>query len=117
VLIKNDHSHIRAAVHQVILKLVQERGEAPTELSDDDKLGASLDLRSLDLAHLVFELELTFETDPFAKLVPITSVRTVGDLVAAYAQALGYGAAFDVSADILDAGQAGELRRRRRGLT
>ena len=65
----------------------------------------------------VFELELMFEIDPFAKLVPITSVRTVGDLVAAYAQALGHGSAFDVSADIQDAGEAGEIRRRRRGLT
>jgi len=114
VLIRNDHSHVRAAVHQVVLKLLQDRGKAPRELSDDDKLSASLDLRSLDLAHLVFELELMFEVDPFAKLVPITSVRTVGDLVAAYSQALGYSSAFDISAEILDAGQAAEVRRRRR---
>ena len=40
------------------------------------------------LAILVSELELSFGTDPFAKLVPITDIRTFGDLANAYRLAL-----------------------------
>ena len=52
-----------------------------------DKLNATLGLTSLDLAFLVAELEAELGVDPFAKLVSITSVRSVGDLVRAYQQA------------------------------
>ena len=53
-----------------------------------DKLNATLGLSSLDLAVIVAELEIELGTDPFAKLVPITSVRSVDDLVDAYRKAL-----------------------------
>jgi hypothetical protein len=51
-------------------------------------LSATLGLSSLDLAFVVAELEAELGVDPFAKLVSITSVRSVGDLVRAYQQAL-----------------------------
>src|SRR5258708_20027641 len=57
-------------------------------LSGTDKLSATLGLSSLDLAFVVAELELELGVDPFAKLVSITSVRSVGDLVRAYQQVL-----------------------------
>ena len=72
------------------------------KLSGTDKLNATLGLSSLDLAFLVAELEAELGVDPFAKLVSITSVRSVEDLVRAYQQALF---------PELDA-----RRRRRRGL-
>jgi acyl carrier protein len=117
MLIGNDLSRVRAVVHEAVTKLVQDREESPGQIGDDDGLSGSLGLRSLDLARLIFELELALEVNPFARLVPITSVRTVGDLVNAFALALNHGEAVDISAEILDAEHASELRRRRRGLT
>jgi acyl carrier protein len=51
-------------------------------------LNGDLALASLDLAQLVAVLEADLQADPFAALVPITSVRTVGDLCRAYQRAL-----------------------------
>jgi acyl carrier protein len=117
MLIENDLSRVRTVVREAVTKLVQERDEAPEHINDDDGLSGALGLRSLDLARLIFELELAFEVNPFAKLVPITSVRTIADLVNAFAVALDHGTAVDISTEILDAGHASELRRQRRGLT
>ncbi|MEM7535100.1 MAG: acyl carrier protein [Chloroflexota bacterium] len=57
-----------------------------SEIHDDDALVETLGLRSLDLARLVAILELKLSVDPFAELVSITSIRTVGDLYGAYSQ-------------------------------
>jgi acyl carrier protein len=51
-------------------------------------LNGDLALASLDLAQLVALLEADLQADPFVALVPITSVRTVGDLCRAYQRAL-----------------------------
>jgi acyl carrier protein len=73
------HGRIRAALANRI-------GEVGP-LSGAEKLSATLGLSSLDLAFLVSELEAELGVDPFAKLVSITSVRSVSDLVRAYQQA------------------------------
>jgi acyl carrier protein len=52
-----------------------------------DRLNGTLGLSSLDLAFLVAELEATLAVNPFEKLVSITAVRTVDDLVGAYCKA------------------------------
>ena len=76
-------AQIESIVHGRIRALLAERvGEFGSE-----KLSATLGLSSLDLAFLVAELEAELGVDPFAKLVSITSVRSVGDLVRAYQQA------------------------------
>jgi len=79
---------IQTAVHDKIRLVLAEHGKEVGPLSDADKLNATLGLDSLDLATLVAELEAELGVDPFAKLVSITSVRSVGDLVQAYKQAL-----------------------------
>ena len=48
------------------------------------RLVDDLGLKSLDLAHLIAALERRLKADPFLRLVPITSVRTLGDLCDAY---------------------------------
>ncbi|MFL5339448.1 MAG: acyl carrier protein [Gemmataceae bacterium] len=63
-----------AAVRGLTLPAVERR----QRLVDD------LGLKSLDLAHLIAALERRLKADPFLRLVPITSVRTVGDLCDAY---------------------------------
>jgi len=79
---------IQTAVHDKIRLVLAEHGKEVGPLSDADKLNATLGLDSLDLATLVAELEAELGVDPFAKLVSITSVRSVGDLVQSYKQAL-----------------------------
>jgi acyl carrier protein len=80
-------AQIESIVHGRIRAVLAERvGEIP-RLSGAEKLSATLGLSSLDLAVLVAELEAELGVDPFAKLVSITSVQSVADLVRAYQQA------------------------------
>ena len=78
---------IEATVHERIRAILAERAEEVAHLAGTEKLSATLGLSSLDLALLVAELEAQLGVDPFAKLVSITSVRSVNDLVRAYQQA------------------------------
>jgi acyl carrier protein len=52
------------------------------------KLSETLGLRSMDLAQIVLTLEDDLNSDPFQQ-IPITSIRTVGDLIQAYLVTLG----------------------------
>ena len=74
-------------MHARIRAVLAERAGEVGRLSGTDKLSATLGLSSLDLAFLVADLEAELGVDPFAKLVSITSVRSVDDLVRAYQQA------------------------------
>ena len=74
-------------MHDRIHAILADRGSQVGRLSGADRLNATLGLSSLDLAFLVAELEAALGVDPFAKLVSITSVRSVGDLVRAYQKA------------------------------
>ena len=78
---------VESIVHEHIRAILAERAEEVAHLSGTEKLSATLGLSSLDLALLVAELEAQLGVDPFAKLVSITSVRSVDDLVRAYQQA------------------------------
>lgn len=77
-------SEVRTAVHEALRKVAAVRGLNLPALDDDRHLVADLGLKSLDLAHLVALLETKLGFDPFAERVAITSVKTVGDLCAAY---------------------------------
>jgi acyl carrier protein len=81
-------AQIESIVHDRIRAVLAERVGEVAHLSGTEKLNATLGLSSLDLAFLVAELEAELGVDPFAKLVSITSVRSVADLVRAYQQAL-----------------------------
>lgn len=80
-------AQIESIVHGRIRAILAERGEEVGPVSGTDKLNETLGLSSLDLAVLVAELEAELRVDPFAKLVSITSVRSVEDVVKAYHQA------------------------------
>lgn len=77
-------SEIETIVHARIHAILEDRGDAPIAIEGADKLSDTLGLASLDLALLVAELEAELRVDPFAKLVSVTAVRSVNDLVAAY---------------------------------
>jgi acyl carrier protein len=88
MLSRGTPEQIEAVVHQKIRAVLQERfGQIPA-FGGADKLNATLGFSSLDLAFLVAELEVELGVDPFAKLVSITSVRSVDDLVQAYRRAI-----------------------------
>jgi acyl carrier protein len=77
----------RETVKAVLLDIVNEVTRPATEIVDldeDQLLVDQLGLTSLDLARLVAVLEMELDTDPFSDEVPITGVRTVGDLLDAY---------------------------------
>ena len=80
-------AQIESAIHDRIRAILADRAGQVGRLSGTEKLSATLGLSSLDLAFLVAELESELGVDPFAKLVSITSIRSVGDLVRAYQQA------------------------------
>lgn len=80
-------AQVESIVHGRIRAVLAERVGEVGCLSGTEKLSATLGLSSLDLAFLVAELEAELGVDPFAKLVSITSVRSVEDLVRAYQQA------------------------------
>jgi acyl carrier protein len=77
-------SEISEAVRSQIGLLLEEKHMPVRNLGPDDRFNADLGLTSLDLATLVAALEMKLKADPFQELVPITSVRTIGDLEAAY---------------------------------
>jgi acyl carrier protein len=71
-------------IFAVLREIASQRNPELPPLERGQTLTYDLGLRSLDLAQLVATLELELQADPFARLVPITSVRTVGDVCDAY---------------------------------
>ncbi len=75
---------------KVIYRVLEEyaRNSAPDlgKVLPEHSLVDDIGLRSLNLAQIVVKLEMELGVDPFARLVPVTSVRTVGDLCDAYAK-------------------------------
>ena len=77
-------AEISKTVRDQVGLLLDEKDLPVREIASEDRLNADLGLTSLDLAILVAALEMKLEADPFQELIPITSVRTIGDLEAAY---------------------------------
>jgi len=115
VLIAPKADQVETMVLNKVRAMLAERGTLPTvSLSRGDKLNANLGLSSLDLALLVSELEFELGVDPFAKLVAVTSVRTIDDLVKAYQLAMSTEAQPVNSDDgLADAQRRAEKRRLR----
>ncbi len=108
-----DQDRIRAAVEETVADVMAQRNLDAALISADAKLSETLGLRSMDLAQIVLTLEDDLETDPFQQ-IPITSIRTVGDLTQAYLAALGLAAVPGAGAQDMDAEMAAARARRRR---
>src|SRR5215217_3628940 len=102
---------IEMLVHDRIHAVLKERFVEVPGISAADKLNATLGLTSLDLAFIVSNLEAELGVDPFSKLVSITSVRSVDDLVRAYQKAFFPDAEPATSNDIAEAAQRADLRK------
>lgn len=70
----------------VVLDVVRDKLPEIETVRPEQSLVEDLGLRSLDLARIIAKLEMKLGVDPFAELVPVTSIRTPGDLAAAYAK-------------------------------
>ncbi|QSQ20839.1 acyl carrier protein [Pyxidicoccus parkwayensis] len=100
---------LQKLIQEHIRQILEEKGVAEgkvPEIGDENRLGSELGLSSLDLAQLVATLEMRLKADPFQELVPITSVRTVADLIGAYEKFF--------SGDTSDGGQADALLESKR---
>ena len=77
---------IQATIMKVVGSVVREKSPEVADIRPDQMLVDDLGLRSLDLARIIAKLEMKLGVDPFAELVSVTSIRTPGDLCAAYAK-------------------------------
>jgi acyl carrier protein len=113
MLTRLTRSQIETLVHDRIRALLHDRFGETRALAGSDKLNATLGLSSLDLAFLVSDLEAELGVDPFAKLVSITSVRSVDDLVHAYHKAF-FPEPETAEDELATAANRAELRKARR---
>jgi acyl carrier protein len=77
---------VKEAILRVLRGVVREKSPEIETIAPDQALVEDLGLTSLDLARIIAKLELKLGVDPFSSLVPVTSIRTAGDLCAAYAK-------------------------------
>ena len=109
-----ERDRIRATVEETVTAVMAERDLDRSRFGPEAKLSETLGLRSMDLAQIVLTLEDELDSDPFQE-IPITSIRTVGDLTAAYLSAAGLGDAPDAGAQDMAAEMAAaEARAGRR---
>ncbi len=84
MLAKNDaENRVTKTVLDTITELLHEQGLESGGIDESAKLVDTLGLKSMDIAQIVLVLEDELDADPFQE-IPITSVRTVGDLINAY---------------------------------
>ncbi len=76
--------NLNETILAVVLDVVQDKSPEIEAVRPDQMLVEDLGLRSLDLARIIAKLEMKLGVDPFAELVAVTSIRTPGDLMAAY---------------------------------
>jgi acyl carrier protein len=108
-------AEISKAVRDQVGLLLDEKDLPLKEIESDDRLSTDLGLTSLDLATLVAALETKLEADPFQELIPITSVRTVGDLEAAYVKFFARTEDGVQQEDLAQVRRRAEARREREG--
>lgn len=78
----------RDVIYDTLKRVAEDEHLELPPLSDDKSLVDELGFRSLHIARILAILEIELDVDPFASgELPITNVRTVGDLCNAYAGA------------------------------
>lgn len=109
-------AELESIVHKQIRVLLEERGSDPVAIHGADTLNGVLGLSSIDLAIVVAELESALGVDPFSKIISITSVRSVDDLVEAYLKAcLPQTKPEEEDKGLMEAGRRARDRRARHG--
>lgn len=107
-------AELEAVIHDKIRVTLEARGGDIPAIHGPDTLNGALGLSSLDLAIVVAELESALGVDPFLRIVPITSVRSVDDLVEAYLKAY-LPPKPEADEDLIEAARRARGRRARQG--
>jgi acyl carrier protein len=108
-------AELEDVIHEKIRTLLEERGGEVPAIRGAVSLNGALGLSSLDLAIVVAELEAALGVDPFSRLVSITSIRSVDDLVGAYLKAYSpQTTPAEKDEDLLVAARRAQGRRARR---
>lgn len=105
-----DSTKVRSVIIEEVRDVLSGHGHAVESIDDDSKLNANLGMTSLNLATLVAQLEQKLGIDPFAEMVSITSVRTIGDLVGAYVSCLNGETGNDHSSQLDQVAQRAKAR-------
>ncbi len=115
-MLRKPAQHIASTIIDEISSLLALNGSGGKQISPGDELNGHLGLTSLELAQLIAALETRLEADPFAEQIPITSIRTVRDLIGAYEQFLSADTEGDdvISSDALFRAQDRAISRRRK---
>jgi acyl carrier protein len=108
-------AELESVIHKKIRMLLEERGGDIPAIHGAATLNGALGLSSLDLAILVAELESALGVDPFSRIVSITSVRSVDDVVEAYLKAYLPQRPEEEDKDLLEAARRASGRRARQG--
>jgi acyl carrier protein len=108
-------AELESVIGEKIRMLLEERGGEVPAIRGSDTLNGALGLSSLDLAIVVAELESALGVDPFSRIVSITSVRSVDDLVEAYLKAYQPAKPAGDDEDLLEAARRARGRRARAG--
>src|SRR6516225_9386564 len=106
---------LESVIREKIRTLLEERGSDIPTIHGADTLNGALGLSSLDLAIVVAELESALGVDPFSRIVSITSVRSVDDLVEAYLKAYLPQKPEAEDEDLAEAARRARDRRARQG--
>ncbi|MEP1207779.1 MAG: acyl carrier protein [Rhizobiaceae bacterium] len=108
MLAKNDAAdQVAKTVFDTITDLLEEQGLESNGFDEQAKLVDTLGLKSMDIAQVVLMLEDELDADPFQE-IPITSIRTVGDLINAYRVTLDPSLAADLNAAASDDASASQ---------
>ncbi len=75
---------VEQVVNEVIVKVAREKKLELDRVHSSQKLVGDIGFKSIDLARIIAIMEIKLSVDPFSKLVPFTSIQTVGDLCDAY---------------------------------
>lgn len=78
----------RELILDVVRNVARDKYPDVEAVRPDQTLVEDLGLTSLDLAVIIAKLERKLGVDPFAEHVAVTSIRTAGDLAAAYGKCL-----------------------------
>ncbi|MBF0118387.1 MAG: hypothetical protein HQK79_06085 [Desulfobacterales bacterium] len=97
-------------VYETIRKVADEKDIKLNGIQNSYNLIRDVGFKSIDLARLIAVLELKLKVDPFSKLIPITSIQTVGDLCNAYIACFSKTAEVISLSDFNQSEKRGEMR-------
>jgi acyl carrier protein len=103
---------VEQVIHTEILRMLHAQEKHRPTLSPADNLQDDLGLTSSEVVQLIATLTVKLQADPFEQAMPMTAMRTVGDLCQAYQHILtAHSHDSDASAALLASQRRAQVRR------